>query len=230
MNLVSSGTPMISVIIPVRDGEDTLSACLAGLEAQTLPLIFFEVIVVDDGSRDRSAQIAEQAGVTLLQQAPRGPAAARNLGAQSARGEILVFTDADCQPAPDFLERIVTAFQDEDVAGAKGSYRTGQRGLVPRFMQQEYQHKYDRMAQETSVDFIDTYAAAYRREIFLTNRGFDVHFPTACVEDQELSFRLARKGYKLVFMPQASVFHRHDRSLGEYCRRKFGIGDHPAES
>jgi len=153
-----------------------------------------------------------------------GPAAARNTGAQLARAPILLFTDADCAPGPCWVERMLTALADPGVAGAKGTYRTGQPGLIPRFVQQEYADKYARMACQETIDFVDTYSAAYRREVFLLNRGFDPIFPVPSVEDQELSFRLARKGYRLLFVPQAWVWHRHDASLGEYLRRKFGIG------
>ena len=60
--------------------------------------------------------------------------------------------------------------------------------------------------------------------VFLQNGGFDPVFPVPSVEDQEFSFRLARKGCRMVFVPQAIVYHQHDRTLGEYIRRKYGIG------
>jgi lipopolysaccharide/colanic/teichoic acid biosynthesis glycosyltransferase len=115
-------------------------------------------------------------------------------------------------------------FQDPEVAGAKGVYRTRQKALIARFTQLEYEHKYMRMARQKRIDFIDTYSAAYRREIFLANGGFETFFTTASVEDQEFSFRLARKGYRLVFVPDAKVYHRHNATLAHYWRRKFGIG------
>jgi lipopolysaccharide/colanic/teichoic acid biosynthesis glycosyltransferase len=214
----------ISVIVPARDAAGTLESCLAGLANQTLPGADYEVIVVDDGSRDETARIARGHAQHVLRQAPLGPAAARNRGVQQAAGDLLIFTDADCAPAPDFLERLRAPFQDPDVAGARGVYRTRQRGWVPRFVQAEYAHKYDRAARRESIDFIDTYAAAYRRDVFLANGGFDARFPTASVEDQEFSFRLARKGYVLKFAPRAVVYHIHDQGPGAYVRRKYGIG------
>jgi cellulose synthase/poly-beta-1,6-N-acetylglucosamine synthase-like glycosyltransferase len=108
--------------------------------------------------------------------------------------------------------------------GVKGVYRTRQREWVARFVQLEYEHKYRRMGRLPSIDFIDTYSAAYRRDAFLHSGGFDEAYTTASVEDQELSFRLAREGYRLVFVPQAAVYHRHNTTLAQYARRKFGIG------
>ena len=215
---------MISVIVPVYNAEDTLGECLAALQSQSLASHRYEVIVVDDGSADRTVEVARIHKVRLVCQSHAGPAAARNLGAQAAQGEIMLFTDADCEPARDWVERMVESFRDPEVMGAKGVYRTRQKELVARFVQLEYEHKYARMSRQEHIDFVDTYSAAYRRDVFLANGGFDVAFLTASVEDQEFSFRLARKGYRLVFVPQAIVYHGHDSTLGEYWRRKFGIG------
>ncbi|MFQ5923550.1 MAG: sugar transferase, partial [Anaerolineales bacterium] len=216
--------PKISVIIPVRDPEATFPDCLASLRNQTMASGEYEVIVVDDGSQDGFGSLAAEAGARVVHQCQLGPAAARNMGARIARGDLLVFTDADCVPATDFLDRLAASFDDRQVIGAKGAYRSSQDGWVPRFVQAEYEHKYDRMSRNGRIDFVDTYAAAYRREILLENGGFDETFPAPSVEDQELSFRLARKGYRLAFVPDAIVFHRHNEALLTYLRRKFGIG------
>lgn len=215
---------MISVIIPVYNGSKTLPACLRALKNQTILPEAFEIIVVDDGSTDGTALVAQQPGVRVLRQSNAGAAAARNYGARVAQGELLLFTDADCVPAPDWVARMSAPFADATVAGAKGVYRTAQVGLTSRFVQMEYESKYDRMAGAETIDFVDTYSAAYRREVFWAVGGFDVAFPGASVEDQEFSFRVAEAGYRLVFAPQAMVLHTHDRSPLEYARRKYFIG------
>ena len=102
------------------------------------------------------------------------------------------------------------------VIGAKGTYVSQQQGLVPSFVQAEYEDRYDRMSGQPQIDFIDTYSAAYRREVFCQNGGFDSVFTTASVEDQEFSFRLAQKGYKMVFEPSAQVNHIHDVNIADY--------------
>ncbi|MCS6827225.1 MAG: sugar transferase [Caldilinea sp.] len=222
---------LCSVIVPVYNGAGTIERCLNALATQTVAPERYEVIVVDDGSTDQTAAAIERwhkthphVQLTLLLQENAGPAAARNRGAVAARAPLLLFTDADCAPTPTWIEAMAAPFADPDVAGAKGAYVTEQTGLVPRFVQAEYEDRYDRMAGQAQIDFIDTYSAAYRRSIFLENQGFDPIFTTASVEDQEFSFRLAQKGYRLVFAPAARVSHLHDSGVREYFRRKYYIG------
>ena len=216
--------PLYSVIVPAYQAADSLGLCLDALNAQTVACDLYEVIVVDDGSTDGTGEIARQAGAQVITQRNAGPAAARNAGAAAGSGDLLLFTDADCAPVPGWIAALAIPFADERVAGAKGTYLTSQRALVPRFTQLEYEDRYDRMTGVESIDFVDTYSAAYRRDIFLANEGFDSTFPTASVEDQELSFRLTEKGYRLVFAPAAKVLHHHNHTLSAYIRRKFFIG------
>ena len=211
--------PLYSVIVPAYQAADSLGLCLDALNAQTVARDLYEVIVVDDGSTDGTGEIAQQAGARVITQRNAGPAAARNAGAAAGRGDLLLFTDADCAPVPGWIAALAVPFADERVAGAKGTYLTSQRALVPRFTQLEYEDRYDRMAGVESIDFVDTYSAAYRRDIFLANAGFDPAFRFD--EDQEFSFRLTEKGYRLVFAPAAQVYHRHNPTLAAYARRKF---------
>jgi lipopolysaccharide/colanic/teichoic acid biosynthesis glycosyltransferase/GT2 family glycosyltransferase len=211
--------PFYSVIVPAYQAAATIGLCLNALNTQTVARDLYEVIVVDDGSTDSTGEIGQQAGARVIIQANAGAAAARNAGAAVARGDLLLFTDADCAPASGWIAALVAPFADEHVAGAKGTYLTDQRAVVARFTQLEYQDRYDRMAGASSIDFVDTYSAAYRRDIFLANGGFDPAFQYD--EDQEFSFRLTEKGYRLVFAPVAQVYHRHNATVAAYIRRKF---------
>jgi lipopolysaccharide/colanic/teichoic acid biosynthesis glycosyltransferase/glycosyltransferase involved in cell wall biosynthesis len=215
---------MISVIIPARNAEETLEQCLVAVLNQKGIEDPYEVIVIDDGSTDNTEGIARRVGITVIRLEGEGPAIARNVGAEVARGEFILFTDADCEPAEDWISQIMRSFEDPEVVGVRGAYRTRQREKMARLVQLEYGFKYERMEWLDRIDFIDTYSAAYRRKVFMENGGFQSVFPHASVEDQELSFRLARKGYKMVFNPKAIVYHLHDRTLGEYVNRKYNIG------
>lgn len=208
----------VSVIVPVWNGADTLGACLQALLAQSAQAASYEVIVVDDGSGDGSGKIAAQFGVVVIRQEHAGAAAARNRGVRHAQGEILLFTDADCEPLPDWIEQMLEPFADPDVMGVKGVYRTRQRSLVARFTQAEYHEKYGRLARSEWIDFVDTYSAGYRQDAFREHGGFD---PTFLLdEDQEFSFRLAASGYGLKFAPGAAVYHQHPATAWDYAWRK----------
>lgn len=217
---------LASVIVPAYRAAATLPACLAALSNQTIPAEAYEIIVVDDASPDDTAELAAQAGARVVRLSHnQGRSQARNAGAEVARASILLFTDADCAPTPDWLAHMLAPFQaDPDVVGVKGAYLSRQRAWVARFTQLEVEEKYDRMARQTQIDFIDTYSAGYRRDIFLDNGGFDPGLTYSMLEDQDLSFRLAAKGYKMVFAPQARVYHQHAASLRRYYDRKYTIG------
>jgi len=215
----------ISVVVPAYNAERTMSFCLEALLCQDIPREEYEVIVVDDGSIDATAAVVSRFPVRLLAQANQGPAAARNRGAAAAAGELLLFTDADCVPEPGWIAAMIVPFADRQVVAVKGSYRTRQREIVARFAQLEFEERFTMLAERASIDMVDTYAAAYRREVFLDLRGFDTSFPEANNEDTELSYRMASQGMKMVFAPNAVVYHlRHPDSLVRYARLKFGRG------
>ena len=213
---------MISVIVPAYNAARTLPACLRALNNQTLPRQEYEIIVVDDGSTDDTPAVARRYGARVVTQPNAGPAAARNRGVEMARGDLLLFTDADCVPAPDWIARLSAPFADPSVQGAKGVYCTHQPELTARFVQLEYEGKYDRLRRQTRIDFIDTYSAAYRRSVFEAMGGFDSTLRIN--EDVEFAFRVAEAGHRLVFVPGAAVSHTHDRTPIEYAVRKFWNG------
>ncbi|MFQ6137149.1 MAG: glycosyltransferase [Candidatus Hydrothermarchaeales archaeon] len=217
---------MISIIVPVYNAEETVKGCLESLSNQDYDGEY-EVILVDDGSTDKSRQMIEryaektQKQIALLTQEHKGPAAARNLGAGRARGDIILFTDSDCVADEDWIVEMIKPLEDEGVVGVQGRYKTKQHEIVARFAQYEIEERYERMQKNEFIDFIGSYSAAYRRDVFLGEGGFDESFPIASGEDPDLSFRLASKGYKMVFNPDAIVYHNHPDSLGEYVKQKF---------
>jgi glycosyltransferase involved in cell wall biosynthesis len=213
----------ISVIIPTFNSAKELTKCLESFKTQTISNENYEVIVVDDGSNDGTKDAAAKYPVRYIYQQNHGPAAARNNGANQVQGEIILFTDADCEPQPNWIEEMIKPLDDPQVVGVKGAYRTRQKGIVARLVQIEYEHKYERMKKFKYIDFIDTYSAGYRKDIFLKYNGFDERYPNASVEDQEFSFRLFHDGHKMVFNPNAVVFHKHSASLMGYLRKKYKI-------
>jgi glycosyltransferase involved in cell wall biosynthesis len=218
---VVTAPTLVSVIIPTYNGASRVGNCLDALLKQRSEENL-EVLVVNDGSTDNTAQVVEgYSGVRLISQQNAGPAAARNRGALEARAQIILFTDDDCEPTPGWLESMLEPFGDPEVVGVKGVYRTRQRSLAARFVQIEYEDRYRLMFDLSSIDFIDTYSAAFRRERFLEISGYDTSFPVACAEDVELSYRMSARGWKMRFAPAAIVYHTHPSTVAGYLKKKY---------
>lgn len=213
----------LSVIIPTYNGKGRIKHTLDALFSQDYPEEF-EIVVVDDGSNDGTASFVQEyhEKIRVISQPNQGPAVARNLGARRATGEIILFTDDDCIPQPNWLREMSRLFaEDPEIVGVKGRYRSEQPSLIARFVQLEYEDKFDYMLKEKYIDFIDTYSAGFKREVFLELGGYDTEFPVACAEDVELSYRLWQKNYKMVFNPAAIVTHTHPDRWWFYLKKKF---------
>ena len=209
-----------SVIIPAYNAQKTLPACIDALLVQSI--LPNEIILVDDGSTDETKTMAEAYSlVKVISQKNMGPANARNHGARAAKGDVIIFLDSDCVPEKNWVEEMLRPFADEKVAGVQGAYLTRQTSLVARFEQADIEYRYERMKRAKKLDWIGSYSAAYRRKIFLDEKGFDETFPKASGEDAELSYRLAEKGYVLLFAPHAHVYHTHPAEVLHYLRVKY---------
>lgn len=214
-----------SVVVPAYNAGATIASCLEALLRQSVPRERYEVLVVDDGSTDDTAAIVRGFPVTAIRQENRGPAAARNHGARRARGGIVLFTDADCVPDRDWIAQMVRPFADTAVAAVKGAYRTAQRPLVARFCQAEFEERFALLRRAAAIDMVDTYSAAFRKDVFARMNGFDESFPVANNEDTDLSYRIFAAGHRMVFNPDAVVAHlRHPDTLVKYARQKFWRG------
>jgi len=220
-----TGKYNISIIIPAYNAEKTIDACLTALTNQSIEKDKYEIIVVDDGSTDDTCNIVKKYGVRLISQANAGPAAARNRGVRAAKGDIVIFIDSDCVADKYFIENLIKPFSNPKIVGVQGRYkRTRQKKIIARFIQIEIEERYKNMQKKQFIDFIGTYAAAYRRDIFLEMGGFDISFPMASGEDTDFSYRLSESCHKMVFEPSAYVEHKHPDSLKAYLKMKFWRG------
>lgn len=214
-----------SLIIPAYNAEKTIAACLESTLNQSLSRKDYDVIVVDDGSTDKTSEIVMNYPVRLLKQQNQGPAAARNTGANEAKGDILIFTDSDCELDVNFLEKIITPIEeDPEIVGIQGSYKTKQKEFMAQFGQVEIETRYRKMSRNKYIDFIGTYAAAYKKNVFMEYGGFDTGFSQASGEDTEFSYKLYQKGHKMVFKPEAFVYHLHPIHIKHYLKSKFYRG------
>ncbi len=204
----AASVPRVSVIVPVHNGALTIARCLSAL-AQN-PAGLFEVIVVDDRSTDTTAAIAAAHGARVIANPERGgPAAARNAGAAIARGEILLFVDADVEVQPGTVAQIVAHLdRHPEIAGVFGSYDDDP--AHPNFASQYrnlLHHFIHQTAQRRSSSFWAG-CGAIRREVFVSAGGFDAaRYPRPATEDIELGLRLARAGSEVHLASEIQVKH-----------------------
>ena len=191
--------PDVSVIVPVYNGSKFLNQCLAGIFSSDYPS--FEVIVVDDGSTDDSADISRKKGATVLSMPLRGgPAAARNFGVKQAHGGILLFIDADVVVKPDTISKIVARFElQPDISAVFGSYDDAPE--EKNFLSQ-YRNLVHHFVHQNSNSEASTFWAGLggvRREDFAAVGGFDCEqFAVPSIEDIELGGRLRSAGYRIL--------------------------------
>jgi GT2 family glycosyltransferase len=215
--------PLISVVVPVYNGEGTLDQCLGALlSAHDDDL---EVVVVDDGSTDGTFALAEgwsrrdaRCRVVHLPQ-NAGAAQAKNIGARHASGDLLLFTDADIKVQAEVMGVITECLGDDQVHGVVGLL--GQHCPYPNFASQFknlwMHYTYARQPREVGLFF--TSVAAIRRELFLCEGGFDDHYLGASItEDIEFGQRLRAKGYRLVLDKRAAVEHLKHYTAAEVLR------------
>jgi GT2 family glycosyltransferase len=222
--------PTFSVIVPTYQRPGALARCLDALGAQTLDRECFEVIVLDDGSREPPRAILQRAAaacdVRLIEQANAGPAAARNAGARAARGAYVVFTDDDCRPDPGWLRAIdeMAAHHPGCAIGGRvvnalgdGLYSSASQLLI------EFLYEYFNV-DDSGARFFITSNLALPTETFHRIGGFDVSFPLAAAEDRDLCDRWREAGLAMVYCDDAIVHHEHALALRSFCRQHFNYG------
>ena len=212
--------PKISVVMPVYNAEATLEECLTRLGQSAFE--DFEVIVVDDGSTDRSPDIMSRFPVRVVPSSGRvGPAAARNLGAQVATGEYLFFIDSDVMVRPESLGLLADGFEGGGVDGFNGVQAAEMRhtDLVSQYKNLWMRWTY--LRQTGDVPLFYTTAAAIRRDTFLRVGGFDAGYATPNVEDTAFGQKLKRLGVRVRIHPRLEVEHVKRYSLGGLLRTDF---------
>jgi len=211
---------ILSVIIPSYNSEKTIEGTIRSVLASDFPKNQFEVVVIDDGSKDSSVKVLKQfKNIRIFARKHKGPAVQRNFGARVAKGKIIFFTDSDCIIPKDLLSRIANDFKKYDIVGVGGVYKTlNKDNFVARYTGYEIGYRHQRERQFT--DFLGTYCCAYDRDVFLKFGGFNEKFLTASGEDPELSFRISKQ-YRLLLDKKLFVWHPHPNSLRKYLRTQF---------
>ncbi len=218
--------PSLSVVIPVHNGGRDLECCLRRLRDSDTEPTDYELIVVDDGSTDRSAELAESFGARVVRHdRPLGPAMARNTGALAATAPVVFFLDADVAVHRETLGRAADRFAaDPELTALFGSYDDAPtapglvsrfRNLLHHFVHQEGEFVADARPARTFW----TGCGAIRRQVFLDFGGFDPRlYRRPAIEDIELGYRLTRAGCRILLMRNLQATHLKRWTLGSMIR------------
>lgn len=224
-----------SIVVPHRDQPEELARCVSALCQQTV-VNDVEIIVVDDGSaepdtRERLADIPTDV-VTVIIADPGGPAHARNIGAGASQGNLLLFTDADCVPSPEWAAAIIGHFHSEPqcmvTTGPLIDITTPHRFnrlhvffhaiSGPDARPQHFEYAGREMLGLIGANL------AVRRRVFEEVHGFDTHFEVPGGEDYDLAFRLQASGHRADFVDAATVSHFYPAGVRRLVRRWVGYG------
>lgn len=235
----------VSIIIPVYNAEDTIQKCLIGIAEgikNTTYTPATEVILVDNGSSDNSFAICKNfqqsnphIKVMIVEEAARGPSAARNTGAMLAKGTWLFFTDADCIPSRNWISDYAKHFADEEIGAIAGSiwpYLPTEANLTQKSISlftlppitEEIVHSGFNLRE----GFYPTANIAVRKETFNLIGGFNENLIYG--EDHELCYKIYKAGFKIKAITTALVKHIHRSTLKGLIKQAFGFGSaHPFE-
>jgi glycosyltransferase involved in cell wall biosynthesis len=201
--------PLVSVIVPVRNGEATIERCVAALLGDSYPAEQREIVVVDNGSDDRTGDLVRRFPVRLVREPRRGLSEARNRGIEVSRGEIVAFTDSDCYVSNRWLTELMAGFggdEETEVMAVTGDVVPyPPRSAVERFSaaRKPSTNAWQRSTHAPWFNFMNT---ALRREVFEHVGLFDTSLRGAG-EDLDFAWRFFEARLRLVRRPVPVVFH-----------------------
>jgi cellulose synthase/poly-beta-1,6-N-acetylglucosamine synthase-like glycosyltransferase len=213
--------PLISVIVPVRDGESTVADCLDAILATDYPADRREILVVDNGSTDGTAAQIRARPVHYLHEPRPGVSNARNRGIAESTGEILAFVDADCVVEPQWLAELARAFEDPGVGAVAGDLQHAPPTTPAERQAARLLGNWQQFAFNSNPAYPITANAAYRRDVLDRIGPFDPNMTRA--QDVELGLRFQQHGgLRLAYAERATARHRNRTTQLGFFRQQLG--------
>ena len=215
--------PMVSVVICAYNAERTMRPCLESLKKLDYPN--FEVVIVDDGSRDRTAEISmDFPEFRLIRQANKGLSFARNVGMHAARGEIIAYTDSDCVVDPHWLTLMVRSMTENNFDGCGGpNYAPHEDGWVEASCAASPGAPCHVLIAEDRAEHLAGCNMVFTKAALTKVGGFDTQF-TAAGDDVDICWRMLDAGLTLGFSPAAFVWHFRRNTIKAYYGQQRGYG------
>ncbi len=214
-------TVRVSIIIPLFNGENTIEECMSSLRSLQYPHPY-EIIIIDNNSSDRSVEkikpYVNGHTVRLYSERKQGSYAARNKGIRLARGAFIAFTDADCIVQKDWLTNITKRLEEHTVGGVGGKivpYR-------PETDLERFGDKYIFNEEKKPFPYLGTGNCVFRKDVLWELHLFDERFLSG--GDVDLSLRIQKQGYRLLYQPDAVICHKHRTSLKAFFCQYYTYG------
>jgi glycosyltransferase involved in cell wall biosynthesis len=211
-------------VVPVLNGERTIKECVVSLLGTDYPAELREILVVDNGSTDRTGEIVKSYPVSYLREERRGAARARNKGIEASKGEVLAFTDADCIVSRGWLRVLVQPFAEQNVGGVAGEIVS----FPPSTPAERYAARIRHLSPQLYLSrrllpFAVFANLSFRREVFDGIGLLDGELFQGDSTDFCTRF-LRETGFRLAYAPKAMVFHRHRKTAWELFQQQWSYG------
>jgi glycosyltransferase involved in cell wall biosynthesis len=215
--------PMVSVVICAYNAERTMRPCLESLRKLDYPN--YEVVIIDDGSRDRTAEISmDFPEFRLIRQPNKGLSVARNVGLHAARGEIIAYTDSDCVVDPHWLTLMVRAMVDDNLDGCGGpNYAPHEDGRVEACVAASPGAPCHVLVGHDRAEHLAGCNMVFTKAALEAVGGFDPQF-TSAGDDVDVCWRILAAGMRLGFCPAAFVWHFRRNTITAYFGQQRGYG------
>jgi len=238
VGLICMECPFVSVIVGIRNEERFIEECIESLLKLDYPQGSYEVIVVDGMSTDKTRDLVQKYPVRLLLNERKNVAAARNLGVEDAKGDLVAFTDGDCKVDPQWLKILVREMQSapDDVVCVGGPNLIFDTdpvfGRVVGYSQETFLGSGGSAQSKNStkkhyVSSLPNCNAMYKKSAIQEVGGFDEKFLVG--QDGDLNYRISKKGHKFLYIPEAQVLHHRRGTLKSFSVRMFKYGMWMAE-
>jgi len=220
----------VSIIIPTKNNVNMLERCLKSIQCLDFPKDEYEVIIVDGYSTDGTVEIAKKYGCKVIFEDKGTISYARDCGLKYSKGEFIAFTDADCIVDKNWLNELLKEFRDENVAAVGGPNITPEDdtefakcvGDVLSFLSKVGARYGVEGGVVREIYHNPTCNVMYRKNVLEKVGGFNHNLIT--VDDEELDYRIRRKGYRILYTPHAVVYHYRRRTWRSFVKMAYNYG------
>lgn len=222
----------VSVVIPTYNRKEQITKTLISLFNQIYPKNKYEIIVVDDGSNDGTEMVIKEliktspCKIKYYKQKNKGPAAARNLGISKAEGDLILFTDDDCILTESWIDNIISGYTSPRIGGVGGPLKisANENNIISQYYSFHKINETPPFINNDELAFLITGNASYKKDLLIKVGGFDETFNAPGGEDPELSYRIRKLAYTLIYKTDAIVYHYKNYSLRDFLKMSYNYG------